>query len=277
MAQLTNHAEDALATWWRDGTITLPTDWHIGIASAAGESSATELAGTGYARVAVTRSLANWSGTQGDGTTLASSGTTHRSTNNVAIDFGTAGADWGDANYLVLYDAATGGNRWAYIPIAPPFTITNGLPVSFAAGTVEFILGLNALSDYLANKIIDLLLRAQAYTRPSTIYGALYSDDPTSADAGTEASGGGYARLAIAMTAGNWDIVSGEVRNAAPQAYPVPTGDWGSGLPLTHEGFRDAASLGNLLFYGALDNPLSVRAGNPAPTHAAAGITLEWA
>jgi hypothetical protein len=277
MANLTNYAEDALATWWRDGTITLPSSWYLGIASAAGEATATELAGTGYARQAVSRSLTAWSGTQGDGTTLASSGTTHRSTNNATVDFGTAGADWGAANYLILCDASTGGNRWAYLPITAPFTITTGLPVSFAAGTVEFVLGLNALSDYLANKLIDLLLRGQAYSRPGTIYGALYEDNPTSADAGTEVAGGGYGRLAIAMTSGNWDVVSGEVRLAAAKSYPSPTADWAAGLPLTHEGWRDAASLGNLLFYGALSSPLSVRADNPAPTHAAQGVILEFA
>lgn len=275
MANLTNFAEDALALWWRDGTITLPTHWHITLASSAGESTVVVLADA--PRIAVPRDLASWSGTQGDGTTLASSGTSHRITNNIAVNFGTAATAWGTANFIVAYDADSGGNLWWYAPIASPFVVSVGLPVSIAAAKLELVLGSNALSDYLANKIIDLIWRGVSYSRPGTIYGALYTDNPTSADVGTEATGPGYARLPIAMNSSNWTVLGGEVKLASTQAYPSPTGDWSSGLPMQYEGWRDAASLGNLLFYGQLDNALALRAGNPAPSHAAQGVILEFA
>ena len=44
-------------------------------------------------------------------------------------------------------------------------------------------------SDFMENKIIDHMLRNQAYTPPATVYVALYTDDPTDADTGTEVTG----------------------------------------------------------------------------------------
>ena len=49
-------------------------------------------------------------------------------------------------------------------------------------------------SNFMENKIIDHMLRNQAYTPPATVYVALYTSDPTDADTGTEVSGGSYAR-----------------------------------------------------------------------------------
>jgi len=48
-----------------------------------------------------------------------------------------------------------------------------------------------SISDYYENKIIDHMLRGQAFTPPSTIYLALYTVAPTDAGGGTEVSGGG--------------------------------------------------------------------------------------
>ena len=52
-------------------------------------------------------------------------------------------------------------------------------------------------TDFLENKIIDHMLRNQAYTPPTTVYVALFTTATTDAGGGTEVSGGAYARQAV--------------------------------------------------------------------------------
>ena len=137
MSQLSNHAENKLADMVRGQAWTLAANLYMGLASAADDGSVTELVGTGYARVAVARSLANWAGTQGAGTTLASTGTSHASSNNNAIDWGTSGAAWGTANFVTMHDASTSGNVVAYLELSDPLVINLGDPVQVAAGELD--------------------------------------------------------------------------------------------------------------------------------------------
>lgn len=78
----------------------------------------TEVAGGSYARVGIAASLANFSGTQGAGTTTASTGTTGASSNNVAITWPAPTAQWhptgGAICGVVEFDASTGGNPWTW-------------------------------------------------------------------------------------------------------------------------------------------------------------------
>jgi hypothetical protein len=82
--------------------------------------------GTNYARQGVAASLANFAGTQGAGTTVASTGTTGQTSNNGAITFGAPSANWGVVAFLVTYDAVTAGNAWTYQAMTTPKTINNG-------------------------------------------------------------------------------------------------------------------------------------------------------
>ena len=50
------------------------------------------------------------------------------------------------------------------------------------------------LSDYLEVKLLDHFLGTTTYTKPATVYLALYTAAPTDSTAGTEVSGGSYAR-----------------------------------------------------------------------------------
>ena len=61
-----------------------------------------------------------------------------------------------------------------------------------------------ALSDYLENKVIDFLLRAQAFTAPVTTYVALLTAAPSDTGGGTEVTGGSYARVAVTSSLANW-------------------------------------------------------------------------
>lgn len=99
-------------------------------------------------------------------------------------------------------------------------------------------------SDYTENKLLDHLLGVAAFTSPATVYVALYTTDPTDADAGVEVSGGGYARQAVTFSA----AAAGATSNAAKVTFPTATASWGT---LSHWGIRDAATAGNLLVHGA--------------------------
>ena len=101
-------------------------------------------------------------------------------------------------------------------------------------------------SDFMENKIIDHMLRNQAYTPPATVYVALYTDDPTDADTGTEVSGGAYARQSVTLSAAS----GGATSNSADITFPTATADWGT---ITHVLLRDASTGGNLLMHSALD------------------------
>lgn len=67
---------------------------------------------TGYARVALASSLANWSGTQGAGSVVASSGSSGQISNNVAIAFAQVTTALGLVVGLCYWDALTAGNCW---------------------------------------------------------------------------------------------------------------------------------------------------------------------
>lgn len=140
MAAWTDYFENKLVDQiFRAQAFTFPATLHIGLLTAApsDSSAGTEVSGGSYARVAVTCSLANWAGTQGAGTTVASSGTTGTTSNNNAITFPTPTANWGTITHFAIYDASTAGNMLAYAALTASKTVNNGDPApSFAAGAL---------------------------------------------------------------------------------------------------------------------------------------------
>jgi hypothetical protein len=82
---------------------------------------------TGFARVAVTASLANYAGTQSAGSTVASSGTSGQTSNNGTITFGAPTSSQAGVVFGVLIaDASSSGNIWAWSALTNPKTINNG-------------------------------------------------------------------------------------------------------------------------------------------------------
>lgn len=288
MSQLSNHAENKLADLVRGQSWTLGANLYMALASAADDGSMTELSGSGYARVAVARSLASWAGTQGAGTTLASNGSSHGSSNNAAIDWGTAGAAWGTATHVVMLDAASSGNAICYIELTDPLVIGNGDPVELPAGLLSFTLGaIGGCSDWLANKLIDFIWRGQAFTFPATLHAGLLTAAPTNAGGGTEVGGGvGYGRVAITGSLANWSGTqgagttvastgtSGQISNNAAITWSAPTGSWGA---VGWVGYYDAASAGNLVFWAPLAATKTVGAGSSAPSFPAGSQTITFA
>jgi hypothetical protein len=277
MSRMTNFAENKLVDYIRGQGLTLPASWHFALGSAADDASFTEVTGTSYARVAVARSLANFSGTQGAGTTVASTGTSHITRNNVAVAFPTAGAGgWTTANFVGLFDAGSGGECWFYGPLGSPITVANGSNYTLAISAAVYELGLTGgMTHYLANKLIDLIWRNQAFAWPTTNHIRLVTSTPSNAVGGVEVSGGSYARVAVPSTLAGMSGTqasgsttastgtSGRTSNNSALTFPAPTANWGT---VTHVELMDASTAGNRLFWAPLDAPKTINSGALAPS-----------
>jgi hypothetical protein len=289
MSQFTDYGENKIADYFRgQGLGGLPASWSIALGSTASDGSFTELSGTGYGRFGVTRSLANFAGTQGVATTLASTGSSHSTSNNTLWDFGTSGGAWGTATHVGFFDTGSGGNCWMWLPLATAIPVaSSGVAVSLAIGAVALTLGLaGGMTDYCANKLIDLIFRAQAYTWPANLYAALFTVQPTNAGGGTEVAGGSYARAAIASSFAAWSGTQaagstaassgtgGRISNNAPLTFPVPPASWGTAVA---EGLIDASTSGNLMFWGVLASPRTIGAGSSPQMHAADSLSITLA
>jgi hypothetical protein len=116
-----------------------------------------------------------------------------------------------------------------------------------------------SLSNYLENKLLDHLLGGPAYTRPATIYLALFTVAPGESGGGTEVSASGYARCAVTNNDTNWPGASaGAKSNGTAMAFPEAAANWGS---IVAVGIFDAASAGNLLFYSTFDAAVDISNG----------------
>ena len=111
------------------------------------------------------------------------------------------------------------------------------------------------MSNYLENALINVTLRATAYTAPTTVYLALYTTDPTDADTGTECSGTSYARQSITFGAPS----NGVSTNSAAIEFAQAGNSWGT---ITHIGIRDALTTGNLLYHSPLDASKTIATGD---------------
>jgi hypothetical protein len=111
------------------------------------------------------------------------------------------------------------------------------------------------MSNYLENALINVTLRATAYTAPTTVYVALYTTDPTDADTGTECSGTSYARQSVTFGTPS----NGASTNSAAVEFPQAGSSWGT---ITHIGIRDALTTGNLLYHTPLDASKTIASGD---------------
>jgi len=154
---------------------------------------------------------------------------------------------------------------------------------------------MTANTDFFENKLIDFIFRAQALTAigtataaagtgPATLYVGLFTANPTDSTAGTEVTGGSYARVAVTSSLANWAGTqsagsttassgsSGTTSNNNTITFPAPTANWGV---VTGSGIFDASTGGNLLFWGAQTPNKTVNNGDPAPSFAAAALSYQ--
>lgn len=142
MAAMTDYLENKLIDHiFRGQAFTAPATLHVALLTAAPSDTGggTEVTGGSYARVAVTGSLANWAGTQAAASTVASSGNTGTTSNNVAVTFPAPTANWGVVTHFAIYDAAIAGNMLIWGALSTSKTINNGdAAPSFAPAALTF-------------------------------------------------------------------------------------------------------------------------------------------
>lgn len=133
-----------------------------------------------------------------------------------------------------------------------------------------------AASDWFRTQILNQWFRGQVVTEPTTLYLAWHKADPLADGSGLEVTGGAYARAAITSNTTNWGAPGAlgtayAITNLTDITFPAPTADWGI---ITHWGLWDAATLGNLVLYGAVSVPREVLNGDIAPVVPASQFTV---
>jgi len=125
----------------------------------------------------------------------------------------------------------------------------------------------SAASDFLEKAVLDHVLTATSYTPPTTRYLALFNNTSGNAAANLEAgtltdeistSGTAYGRKTVTFGA----AVIGATTTSATDAtvtFDAATDNWGT---VTHVAVMDAATGGNVLFYGAVTTPKTIETGD---------------
>lgn len=129
---------------------------------------------------------------------------------------------------------------------------------------------MSAASDTLESALAGLIFNNTAFAgigdasgvegsaTAGSLYVSLHTADPgeEGTQSTSEAAYTGYARVAVARTAGGWTVTGGAFANAATVQFPAATG--GSST-VTHIGIGTAASgAGKLLLFSALSSPSSL-------------------
>ena len=114
-----------------------------------------------------------------------------------------------------------------------------------------------ALSDYAEKLLLDFLMTTGTATRPTAWYVGLFTAAPNDAGGGTEVSGSGYARQAVAFDAATSG--AGTTSNTGAVTFTAAGGAWGT---ITHIGIFDASTSGNLLWHGSLTVSKTVADGD---------------
>jgi hypothetical protein len=241
MGSLSNYLENELldhvfnATYTPAATVYLalctgdPTDAGTG-------ASMNEVANSGsYARTAISFSAAS----------------SRRVTQSGAVTFPAATGSWGTVSHWAIVDSNThgAGNMLAYGAFAASKSIVSGNTPTVTNGTVYVEFSAGEISTFLANELLDHAFRNAAYTKPDTYIGLVTSTSSDTA-AGTEVSGGSYARVQVNPNGGaspTWDVAaSGALDNTHDIDFPTASASWGTVVGVV---IFDASSAGNMLCY----------------------------
>lgn len=110
---------------------------------------------------------------------------------------------------------------------------------------------MGALTNYTRRKQLEHTLRINAFTMPSALYLGLYIISPTNSYAGVEVSGNGYARVSVTFS----ELADLVYSNTSALLFEAAEAGWGNIVSI---GLFDASSSGNLLYFGNLDEPITI-------------------
>lgn len=111
-----------------------------------------------------------------------------------------------------------------------------------------------AFTSYTDNKLIDHLLGSNTFTKPSTLYVALFVGNPSSGGTEVSTSGSAYARVTSTFT-----ISSGTATNTAAIEWATATSSWGT---IDWVAIYDASTGGNQLVTAALSSSKTIASGD---------------
>lgn len=179
---------------------------------------------------------------------------------NGAVTFPQLSGSLGTASHWAVMDSATygAGNMLAHGAFGTPKGLVSGNTPTVPDGTVIVPFSAGEISNYLCHKLLDRAFRNQAYAKPDTYIGLVTTASSDTA-AGTEVSGGSYARVQVNPNGGSspvWNTAaSGALDNDDDIEFPQATGDWGTVVGVV---VFDASSSGNMLCYdnGMEDQPV---------------------
>lgn len=244
MGSLSNFAELELLDHVFNAAYSPPAAVYLALCTAdptdAGTgASMNEVANTGsYARTAITFGAAS----------------ARRITQNALVTFPQATGAWGTVTHWAIVDSAThgAGNMLAYGAFSPSKSIVNANTPSVPTSTIYVEYSAGIVSTYLAHKLLDLMFRNTAYSKPAT-YIALTTSAVADADTGStivEPSGNAYARKQVNVNGGaspTWTLAAaGALSNTHAIDFAAASGAWGT---IVAAAVVDAATTGNLLIY----------------------------
>lgn len=142
-----------------------------------------------------------------------------------------------------------------------------------------------AFSDYVENKVVDLLVRNQTFTPPATVYVGLSTAACSDSSVGTEvANSNNYSRASVSSSLANWagtqsagsttasSGTGGQTSNNNAITFATPSGSWGT---VTHWFLIDSGTYGsgNLLLCAALTTSKTINSGDTV-SFAAGALTV---
>lgn len=119
-----------------------------------------------------------------------------------------------------------------------------------------------SFSDFLENELLDHVWSAATYSAPANIHVALSTTTPNDDGTNFTEPASNYARVQVTNNATEWPAASGGAKsNANDITFVAASGSWGT---ITHFGMYDAATMGNLLAWGALNTSKAIDSGDTA-------------
>lgn len=260
MGTLSDYAENKLIDHaMKTASFTVPTNIYVALSTAdptKDGSGIAEPVGNNYAR----KLINNWD--------AAASRATE---NTDEIEMNEASGNWGTIAHWALFDAITGGNMLVYGSFTSPKTITSGVNSRIPVGDIDISFDSGGIATYLADALLDHLLKVSPYTQPNDIYVGLFTASP--GDAGSivnEIAVGNYARV----NQNTWDAASGEVtQNTSIIQFVTANTYFGT---ITYYGMFDTLSVAsNMMFYDSLTSVVTI-ANNDSGSFAVGALDLRF-
>jgi len=223
----------------KTGSYSVPTNIYVALSTADPLDDGTgisEPAGGSYARVVMN----SWDAAAA------------RATENTSqITFAQAEQDFGTITHWAIFDAITGGNFLAHGDFTTGKACPIGTNLYIAAGDIDVVFSAGGACDNLANQLLDHVFKTTEYTPETNLYVGLFTSSPTDTGAaGTEVSGGAYAREIMNA----WDVAAaGASENTNAITFTTATASWGTVTHFVILNHLTTLAAANALIWGTVD------------------------